>query len=123
SPDQGLSFVTFGVVVVLFVLGANLLRGRTGRAIVAIRDNPIAAQAMGVNGALYKSLTFGVSAAYTGVAGALSALAIALVAPDARHVFPAIASRLGRRHLCRTPFLPTLICLLLPSVLCVVPDE
>ena len=95
SPDQWLYFVTLGVVVVLFVLGANLLRGRTGRAIVAIRDNPIAAQAMGVNGALYKSLTFGVSAAYTGVAGALSALAIAFVAPDAFNVFLSITFLVG----------------------------
>ena len=42
--------------VVMFVLGWNLLRGRVGRALVAIRDQPIAAEAMGVNTALYKSL-------------------------------------------------------------------
>jgi len=95
SPDQWLYFVTLGVLILLFGLGANLLRGRTGRAIVAVRDNPIAAQAMGVNSALYKSLTFGVSAAYTGVAGALSALAIAFVAPDAFNVFLSITFLVG----------------------------
>jgi branched-chain amino acid transport system permease protein len=95
SPDQWLYFVTLGVLLVLFVLAANLLARRTGRAIVAIRDNPIAAQAMGVNNALYKSLTFGVSAAYTGVAGALSALAIAFVAPDAFNVFLSITFLVG----------------------------
>ena len=95
SPDQWLYFVTLGVLILLFVLGANLLRGRTGRAIVAVRDNPIAAQAMGVNSALYKSLTFGVSAAYTGVAGALSALAIAFVAPDAFNVFLSLTFLVG----------------------------
>jgi len=95
SPDQWLYFVTLGVLSLLFGLGANLLRGRTGRAIVAIRDNPIAAQAMGVNSALYKSLTFGVSAAYTGVAGALSALAIAFVAPDAFNVFLSLTFLVG----------------------------
>jgi len=95
SPDQWLYFVTLAVLLVLFWLGANLLRGRTGRAIVAIRDNPIAAQAMGVNNALYKSLTFGVSAAYTGVAGALSALAIAFVAPDAFNVFLSLTLLVG----------------------------
>ncbi len=95
SPDQWLYFVTLAVLLVLFWLGASLLRGRTGRAIVAIRDNPIAAQAMGVNNALYKSLTFGVSAAYTGVAGALSALAIAFVAPDAFNVFLSITFLVG----------------------------
>ncbi len=95
TPDQWLYFVTLGVLVALFVLAANLLSRRTGRAIVAIRDNPIAAQAMGINNALYKSLTFGVSAAYTGVAGALSALAIAFVAPDAFNVFLSITFLVG----------------------------
>ena len=95
NPDQWLYFVTLGVLLVLFVLAANLLSRRTGRAIVAIRDNPIAAQAMGVNNALYKSLTFGVSAAYTGVAGALSAVAIAFVAPDTFNVFLSITFLVG----------------------------
>ncbi len=95
NPDQWLYFLTLTLMVLLFVLAANLLRGRTGRAVVAIRDNAIAAQAMGVNTALYKSLTFGVSAAYTGVAGALSALVIAFVAPDAFNVFLSISFLVG----------------------------
>jgi branched-chain amino acid transport system permease protein len=95
TPDQWLYYVTLAVMLVLFVLARNLLAGRTGRAIVAIRDNPIAAQAMGVNTALYKSLTFGVSAAYTGIAGALSALAIAFVAPDSFNVFLSITFLVG----------------------------
>src|SRR6476659_465908 len=82
SPDLWLYFFTLGVLLVLFVVARKLLACRTSRAIVAIRDNPIAAQAMGVNTALYKSLAFGVSAAYTGMAGGLSALVIAFVAPD-----------------------------------------
>jgi branched-chain amino acid transport system permease protein len=90
NPDQWLYVLTLAVLVALFVLARNLLAGRTGRAIVAVRDNPIAAQAMGINTALYKSLTFGVSAAYTGIAGALSALVIAFVAPDAFDVFLSI---------------------------------
>ena len=90
NPDQWLYVLTLAVLIVLVVLARNLLAGRAGRAIVAIRDNPIAAQAMGVNTALYKSLTFGVSAAYTGIAGALSALVIAFVAPDAFDVFLSI---------------------------------
>jgi branched-chain amino acid transport system permease protein len=95
NADQWLYFLTLAVLVLLFVLARNLLAGRTGRAIVAIRDNPIAAQAMGVNTALYKSLTFGVSAAYTGIAGALSALVIAFVAPDAFDVFLSITFLTG----------------------------
>ncbi len=95
TPDQWLYFVSLAVLLALFALAWNLLRGRTGRALVAIRDNPIAAEAMGINRALYKSLTFGVSAAYTGVAGALSALAIAFVAPDAFNVFLSITFLVG----------------------------
>jgi branched-chain amino acid transport system permease protein len=95
NPDQWLYFLTLAVLVLLFWLGANLLRGRVGRAIVAIRDNHIAAEAMGVNTALYKSLVFGVSAAYTGVAGALSAAVIAFVAPDSFNVFLSITLLIG----------------------------
>ena len=95
SEDQWLYFLTLAITVVLFVLAANLLAGRTGRAIVAIRDNHIAAEAMGVNNALYKSVTFGVSAAYTGIAGALSAIVVAFVAPDSFDVFLSITLLTG----------------------------
>ena len=77
------------------ILTWNLLRSRPGRAIVAIRDNPIAARAMGINAALYKSLTFGVSACYTGIAGALGGLAVAFVAPDSFNVFLSITFLVG----------------------------
>ena len=82
SQDRWLYFFCLVWVLVLFVLGWNLLRGRIGRAMVAVRDQPIAAQAMGVNTAMVKSLTFGVSALYTGVAGALAAIVVQFVAPD-----------------------------------------
>jgi len=95
TEDQWLYFLTLAVTIVLFVLAANLLGGRTGRAIVAIRDNHIAAEAMGVNNALYKSVTFGVSAAYTGIAGALSAIVVAFVAPDSFDVFLSITLLTG----------------------------
>ena len=95
SPDQWLYLLSLAILIVLFVLARNLLAGRTGRAIMAIRDHPIAAEAMGIDKALYKSLVFGVSAGYTGVAGALSALAIAFVAPDAFNVFLSITLLVG----------------------------
>ena len=95
TEDQWLYFLALAVTIVLFVLARNLLGGRVGRAIVAIRDNHIAAEAMGVDNALYKSVVFGISAAYTGVAGALSALAIAFVAPDTFDVFLSITLLTG----------------------------
>lgn len=82
SADQWVYYLTLIVTVILFAIAANLVRSRSGRAIMAIRDNPIAASAMGINLALYKTLTFGVSALYTGVAGALGAFAVQFVAPD-----------------------------------------
>ena len=95
SQDQWLYFFTLAWTVVLFVAGWNLLRGRVGRALVAIRDQPVAAQAMGVNTALYKSLTFGVSAFYAGVAGALSAIAVQFVSPDSFTIFLSLTLLVG----------------------------
>ena len=82
SSDQWLYFFTLGVGAFLTWCAVNLVRSRTGRAMMAIRDNPIAARALGVDAAHYKAVTFGVSAMYTGVAGALGAIVIAFVAPD-----------------------------------------
>ena len=82
TPDQWLYLFTLAVLVVMFVIGWNLLRGRVGRALVAIRDHPVAAEAMGVHIALYKTLAFGISALFTGVAGALGAIVVQFVAPE-----------------------------------------
>ena len=95
NPDQWLYFFTLGVTIVMFWLAWNLLRGRIGRAMVAIRDQPIAAEAMGINNAIYKSLTFGVSAMFTGVAGALGAIAVQFVAPDSFNIFLSITFLVG----------------------------
>ncbi len=95
NADQWLYLLTLALLLITFWIGANLLRGRVGRAIVAIRDNPTAAQAMGVNTSLVKSLTFGVSAAYTGLAGALSAVVIAYVGPDSFNIFLSITLLIG----------------------------
>jgi branched-chain amino acid transport system permease protein len=95
SPDQWLYYLTLAVVIVLFVCAANLVNSRTGRALIAIRDNPIAARAMGIDLSIYKSLTFGVSAFYTGVAGALGAIVIQFVAPDSFTFAFAIALFVG----------------------------
>ncbi len=82
TNDQWLYFFTLTVGVLLYWAAHNLVNSRSGRALLAIRENPIAARAMGINASLYKSLAFGVSALYTGVAGALSAIVVAFVAPD-----------------------------------------
>jgi branched-chain amino acid transport system permease protein len=82
SPDQWLYLVSLAVMLGLFWVASNLIHSHTGRALIAIRDNPLAAAAMGIDTARYKSITFGISAMYTGVAGALAAVAVQFVAPD-----------------------------------------
>ena len=82
TSDQWLYLVVLAVAVVMFWMVHNLLNSRTGRALTAIRDHPVAAAAMGINLAQYKAVTFGISALITGVAGGLYALISAGVAPD-----------------------------------------
>lgn len=82
SADRWLYYFTLAVTMVMFLLAWNLLRGRVGRALIAVRDHPIAATAMGINLPVVKSMTFGVSAGITGLAGALAAIVVAFVSPD-----------------------------------------
>ena len=95
SPDQWLYFFTLAIAALMFGLAWNILRGRMGHAMVAIRDHHIAAEAMGIHTALVKSLTFGISAMYTGIAGALGAIAIQFVAPDSFNIFVSIVFLVG----------------------------
>lgn len=62
------------IAVVLFVLAWNLTRSRIGRAMVAVRDQELAASTVGIHLARVKVGTFALSAAYAGVAGALSVM-------------------------------------------------
>ena len=82
DSDLGLYYFCLAVAVALYLAAWNLVHGRTGRAIVAIRDHPIAAATMGIDVARYKTTTFAISAMYVGVAGALGALVAGFVSPD-----------------------------------------
>lgn len=95
SEDQWLYYYCLSVMLVLYWGANNMLNSRSGRAMMAIRDYPIAADTMGINTSLYKTVTFGISAAYTGIAGALSASAIAFVAPDSFNIFLSIKFLIG----------------------------
>ncbi len=82
SGDQWLYLFSLAVGVGMFILAANLVGGRIGRAMKAIRDQPLAAEAMGIDLAQFKTLTFATSAMFTGVAGSLGAIAVQFVSPD-----------------------------------------
>jgi branched-chain amino acid transport system permease protein len=82
SADKWMYLVSLMVALPLFWVARNLTQSRIGRAMMAIRDHEMAASAMGVNSAHIKSITFGISALYTGVAGALHAIIFEYVSPD-----------------------------------------
>jgi branched-chain amino acid transport system permease protein len=95
SADQYLYFLTMAVGLLVYFLARNIVASRTGRAIQAIRDNPIAARAMGIHISYYKTLIFGVSAMITGIAGALSAIVVGFVAPDSFSVALSVGILVG----------------------------
>ena len=87
ATDTARYYLVAAVTVVLVAAAVNLAGTRTGRALLAIRESEIAAQASGVSVARYKTIAFGVSAFYTGVAGGLFAFVVGFLSPDAFDVF------------------------------------
>jgi len=80
------------IIAVVMVIGAlKLIKTRVGRAFIAIRDSDIAAEAMGVNLTYYKTLSFAVSAFYTGIAGGLYALILGFINPEGFTMIMSIA--------------------------------
>ena len=79
------------VIAVIATLGLlNLLRSPTGRAFVAIRDSEISAQSMGIHLAYYKTLSFALSAALAGIAGALYGHYLQFISPDQFNIMQSI---------------------------------
>ncbi|MEH2934264.1 MULTISPECIES: branched-chain amino acid ABC transporter permease [Eubacteriales] len=76
SGIQKISTLTSGFVIIIIclIIIFNLVDSRTGRAIMALRDNRIAAESVGINATKYKLMAFVISAAMAGAAGALYAL-------------------------------------------------
>jgi branched-chain amino acid transport system permease protein len=89
TPNNWMYYLTWGIALVLLAAAWFLLRGKAGRALQAIRDSEVAAASSGVSLATYKTLAFGISAFYAGVAGSLYATANAYMNPS---VFPIILS-------------------------------
>lgn len=82
DSDYRKYFLLLVVTTAMLIVARNLIRGRTGRAFLAIRENERAAEAMGVNLAQYKTIAFAISALYTGLAGALSAFLVGFLDPQ-----------------------------------------
>ncbi len=88
SPLFGLPRITFNyyfnfLIALVFTLAMyNIISSYMGRAFIAIRDNDIAAEVIGVNLARYKLLSFAISSFYTGVQGGLYGLFIGYLEPN-----------------------------------------
>src|SRR5262249_22977874 len=85
--DVGRYYLTALTAAVMVAAAVNVVRTRTGRAFLAIRESEIAAQASGVPVAAYKTLAFVLSAFYTGVAGGVFAFVVGFLSPGAFYVF------------------------------------
>lgn len=80
TPKMATFTIGFVLVLITLFIVLNMINSRTGRAIMAIRDNRIAAESIGINITKYKLLAFSVSAALAGVAGVLYAHNLATLA-------------------------------------------
>jgi branched-chain amino acid transport system permease protein len=88
NPILGLSRINFNyyfnfLIALLFTLASyNIISSFVGRAFIAIRDNDIAAEVIGVNLTRYKLLAFAVSSFYTGIQGGLYGLLLGYLEPN-----------------------------------------
>ncbi len=82
ESDRELYFLIITIAFLLIMGARNLMKTRVGRAFIAIRDSDIAAETMGVNLTLYKTLAFAVSAFYAGIAGGLIAFLLGFINPS-----------------------------------------
>lgn len=89
TPNRWLYYLSWAIALVLLVAAWALVRGKAGRTMQAVRDSEVAAVSSGINVALVKTLAFGISAFYAGIAGALYAMSVFYVNPD---TFPILLS-------------------------------
>lgn len=82
SSDRDFYYLLITILMVMTLAARNIIKTKVGRAFIAIRDADIAAETMGVNLLLYKTLAFAVSAFYTGLAGGLYAFVLRFIEPE-----------------------------------------
>lgn len=88
--DQQIYYLFAGLTLLLIWVAANLVRSHIGRAFVAVRDSDIAAEVMGVNLTVYKTLAFAVSAFYAGIGGAMVGYLLGFLEPQMFTLFESI---------------------------------
>jgi len=90
TQDQWSYFVALFLAVVMTLIAWNVIRGRVGRAFVAIRDSEVAAASMGINVPRYKTIAFAISAIFAGIAGAAYVQIVGYIAPESFNVLRSI---------------------------------
>jgi ABC-type branched-subunit amino acid transport system permease subunit len=73
ANENAFYFIAFPLTVLLGIAGHNIIRTRTGRAFISVRDNDLAAELLGINVFMYKLQAFFLSAVYAGISGVLLA--------------------------------------------------
>jgi branched-chain amino acid transport system permease protein len=87
DSDKKFYYFILAMTLVFIFLAVNIVRTKFGRAFVAIRESEIAASAMGIDLTKYKTMSFTISAFYTGLAGGLYAYLLHYIAPNAFNIF------------------------------------
>lgn len=82
SDDHSFYFLAISLAIIMGLLARNLVRTKTGRAFVAIRDNDLAAEVLGIHVTNYKLLAFAICSFYAGISGALWTHYIAYISPE-----------------------------------------
>jgi len=82
ESERSYYYLTLVVLILTILASRNILRSPTGRAMIAIRDSEVAAQAMGISMAKFKTMAFSISAFFTGVAGSLYAHKLSFINPE-----------------------------------------
>lgn len=95
TNDQWRYLVFVLMAIALFFFAWNIVRGRWGLAMMAVRDNPLSAASMGVNLPRTKVVTFGISAGYAGIGGAMAYILTSFVGPDNWTLLTSIAILTG----------------------------
>ena len=75
-------YLSLVILILVILMARNILRSPTGRALIAIRDSEVAAQAMGISMLKYKTMAFAISAFFTGIAGSLYAHKVTFINPE-----------------------------------------
>ena len=86
ESDRSYYYIVLAIAALMVLFAANLMRTRTGRAFMSVRDHYISAEIMGINLFKYRILSFGVSSFYAGVAGALYGHSLKFVSSEQFHI-------------------------------------